>query len=147
MRPRHLITASFLAFSGLTGCAAGGQPDQELSRVLDGFDTESDYAATQRCLSSFQYDHVEILDDRHLLFEDSPGDDVWLNTLRSRCPGMHRNDTLLFDMDGNRLCSLDSAEVIERFLFWERTGPRCTLGEFHQLTEAQAELLRQATES
>lgn len=147
MRPILLITASFLALSGLTGCAAGGEPNEQLSRVLEGFETETDYAATERCLSSFQYDNVEVLDDRHLLFEDSPGDDVWLNTMRSRCPGLHRNDTLLFEKTSNRLCSLDTAEVIERFLFWQRTGPVCTLGDFHQLTEAQADLIREATES
>lgn len=132
----------------LAGCAAGGGERQErIADVLSQIDTDSDYVETKRCLSGFEYDQVEVLDDRHLLFRDSPGDELWLNRLRSRCPGLHRNDTLLFEKRGNRLCSLDRAEVVERFLFWQRTGPVCSLGEFHQLTEGQAELIREATRS
>jgi hypothetical protein len=145
-----IIMRTFLlawgAVVALSGCAAGGGgANEQLQALLAEFDTETDYAATERCLSTFRYDDVEILDDRHLLFEDATGDDVWLNTLRNRCPGLTRNDTLAFELTtGNQLCSLDTVEVIENILFWRRTGPVCTLGEFHQLTEAQAQLLREA---
>lgn len=130
----------------LDGCATGtGEREERVSNVLDQFDTDTDYASTERCLSSFDYDQVEVLDDQHLLFRDS--NEYWLNKLRARCPGLHRNDTLLFERTGSRLCNLDSAEVVERFLFWRRTGPVCTLGQFHELTESQAELLREALRS
>lgn len=133
-------------FAILGGCAAGGgQPNEQLAGVLADFDTDTEYADSRRCLSPLQYNRVEVLDERHLLF--SGRNDVWLNTLRSRCPGLRRHDTLLFERRGNRLCSLDRAEVMRRFLFWERTGPVCSLGEFHQLTEGQAELIREATRS
>jgi len=143
----HAITTVPLVLL-LSACAAGGgERNEQLANVLAGFDTETDYAETQRCLSGFEYDQVEVLDEQHILFRDSPGDDVWLNTLRARCPGLSRNDTLLFERTGSRLCNLDRAEVVQRFLFWQRTGPVCSLGEFHQLTEAQAELIREATRS
>jgi hypothetical protein len=89
---------------------------------------------------------VEILDDRHLLFQGTQRDQVWLNILQNRCPGLRRHDTLVFRMTGNRLCSLDTAEVvIDPPRLWRRSGPSCSLGEFHRLTEEQVRLLRQAT--
>ena len=147
MRTLTLATTGPLLFALVAGCATGGgEPNEQLANVLETFDTDTEYAATERCLSTHRYDSVEVLDDRHLLFRRSPGDEVWLNTLRSRCPGLNRNDTLLFEQTGSQLCNLDTAEVVDRFLFWQRTGPVCSLGQFHQLTEAQASLLREATD-
>ena len=34
---------------------------------LAGFDTETEYAETKRCLSEFEYNHVEVLDDQHFI--------------------------------------------------------------------------------
>ena len=146
-RVLHFVTSVPLVLL-LSACAGGGgERNEQLANVLASFDTETDYAETKRCLSDFEYNQVEVLDEQHILFRNSPGDDLWLNTLRARCPGLNRNDTLLFEKRSNRLCNLDRAEVVQRFLFWQRTGPVCSLGEFHQLTEAQAELIREATRS
>lgn len=137
---------SFFAGAGLVlaGCASGpSEPDQQMRSALERVEQES-YARSERCLSTFQYDSVEVLDDQHLLFTDGTGDKVWLNRLRHRCSGLRPDDILAFDMHGNRLCSLDTATVIEYVLFWRRTGPTCSLGEFHELTEAQASLIREA---
>jgi hypothetical protein len=142
---RNLAGCVPLLLLALAGCAAGGgERQQRISDALEQLTTDTEYADTKRCLSSLAYDQIEVLDDRHLLFRDR--NEYWLNELRSRCPGLTRNDTLLFERRSSQLCALDSAEVVERFLFWRRTGPVCTLGEFHELTEAQAELLRRAME-
>lgn len=140
MRSNILTPVLLLA---LVGCAAGGgERQQRISDALEQLTTDTEYATTRRCLSTFEYRQVEVLDDRHLLFRDR--NRYWLNELRSRCPGLRRHDTLLFERRSPRLCALDTAEVIQRFLFWRRTGPVCTLGEFHELTEPQAALLREA---
>lgn len=130
----------------LGGCASAPERDQQVASALQQLEG-ADYAATKRCLSTFEYDRVEVLDQQHLLFESNTGRQVWLNTLRTKCPGLREDDVLAFEMRGNRLCSLDTATVMERFLFWQRTGPTCSLGEFQQLTEGQAALLREALES
>ncbi|MEQ8860084.1 MAG: DUF6491 family protein [Pseudomonadales bacterium] len=144
MRAPRLVCATSLAGILLAGCASGpARPDAQLSAALDQLDAQNEYATTKRCLGTFEYDSVEILDDQHLLFEK--GDkSVWLNKLRSRCPGLRADDILAFDMRSNRLCSLDSATVIDRFLLWRRSGPTCSLGEFQELTAPQASLLREA---
>lgn len=146
MQHNHRMMALLLVGLAAAGCAAGGGERQErVSEALAQLETDTEYASSRRCLSGFDYDQVEVLDDQHLLFRDA--NHFWLNKLRSRCPGLNRNDTLLFERTGTRLCALDSAEVIERFLFWRRTGPRCTLGDFHELTEGQSALLREALRS
>jgi len=146
MRMKSARWAPFLLLV-LVGCAAGGgERQQRISDALDQLTTDTEYAATERCLSTFDYDQVEVLDDRHLLFRDR--NRYWLNELRSRCPGLRRHDTLLFERRSPQLCALDTAAVVQRFLFfWQRTGPTCTLGDFHQLTEPQAALLREAMRS
>lgn len=129
----------------LSACA-GSSPDRgpQISAALDELQSREDYARTERCLSTHQYRSVEVLDENHLLFTGTSRDRLWLNKLRSRCPGLRRNDTLAFEVRNNRLCNLDTATVVDHFLFWERTGPTCSLGDFQQLTPAQAELLREA---
>jgi len=129
----------------LGGCAAAPERDQQMRSALQQLEG-ADYAATERCLSTFEYDQVEVLDQQHLLFESNTGQEVWLNTLRTKCPGLRKDDVLAFEMTDNRLCSLDTATVVERFLFWQRTGPTCSLGEFQQLPEAQSSLVREALE-
>lgn len=129
----------------LAGCA-GSSADRgaQIGAALDQLQSREDYARTERCLSTHEYRSVEVLDENHLLFTGMSRDRLWLNKLRTRCPGLRRHDTLAFELRSNQLCNLDTATVIDRFLFWERTGPTCSLGEFEQLTPGQAELLREA---
>lgn len=142
IRSLTLAVTAAATMALLTGCAGNPSPrDERLSATLAQL-SETDYVASKRCLGTFEYDSIEILDDQHVLFKDR--NDVWLNKLRARCPGLRRNDVLAFDMRGSRLCSLDTATVLDRFLFWQRSGPTCALGEFQQLTEPQAQLLREA---
>ncbi|MFU8815001.1 MAG: hypothetical protein ACNA7W_06630, partial [Pseudomonadales bacterium] len=103
----------------------------------------SAYAETQTCLSHQRYHRIDVLNERYVLFHGS-NDELWINTLRTGCPGLKRGDRLEFRASGELLCSLDAAEVANRFLFWTRTGALCTLGEFHRLTEPQAGLLRES---
>lgn len=128
----------------LTACASGPTDrGADMAAALQQVQTE-DYAGSERCLSPNRYATVEVLDDQHLLFEGRSGGEVWLNTLRNRCPGLRPDDVLAFELHGNRLCALDTATVMERFLFWRRTGPTCSLGEFQKLNEGQAQLVRDA---
>lgn len=140
----RLATAAVFAVL-IAGCASNGSERQaRVASALDEIEGANAYADTEQCLPTYRYDSVEILDDKHLLFEDRNGKDVWLNELRAACPGLRPRDTLAFQMRGSSLCKLDRAEVIERILFWQRTGASCSLGEFHELTEAQTSTVKQA---
>lgn len=126
------------------GCAGAGAPDQAPVTAEQALTTTSNYGSTERCLSSFEFDAVQVLDDRHVLFLDGNGGEVWLNTLRARCPGLSPRDTLAFRMMGSRLCSLDLAEVMGYGPVAQGMGPSCTLGEFQRLSPAQARMIHDA---
>lgn len=145
MRSFSSSLAGALALALLAGCAGNPARNEQLDSVLAQFDTDTEYAATERCLPTYRYDSVEVLDEQHLLFKSRQGDTYWLNRLRQRCPGMRPNDTLSFELRDNRVCSLDMVSVVDRtFFMWQTIGPTCGLGEFHELTEPQAQLIREA---
>lgn len=136
---------SLLAMALITACASGTPPPEPAAPpVLDQLTTDTRYTSSQRCLSTFAYDSVEVLDDRHLLFSNAAGTELWINELRNRCRALARNAALAFDMRGNRVCSLDTARVLAQVVFGRPIGPTCSLGEFEQLTAAQVEIIRRA---
>ncbi|MFW6092746.1 MAG: DUF6491 family protein [Pseudomonadota bacterium] len=134
----------------LGGCAsAPSSEEQEAHReavediLSEPLGAEA-YAETERCLSTHQYRSVEVLDAQHVLFR-GPGDRAWLNTLRRRCIGLRRGDTLQFRLRDNRVCSLDTFEAVDGFFwFWDRTSGVCSLGDFAPVTPEQVEAIRAA---
>lgn len=130
---------------GLVGCAAAPTADEaklEIDQILSQPLDEAEYGKPRRCLSTGLYTQVDIVDDQRLIFRGR-GDKAWLNQLRTRCVGLRRNDTLLFELRDNRVCDLDSVSVVDRFLFWRRTGTRCALGKFEPISAEQAAQVKQ----
>lgn len=144
-----------LCMAGLTwlaGCAgAGTSPEQEaretakqetIQDILSQPLAAEEYAEQQRCLSSLDYDQVDVLDQEHVLFRGR-GDKLWLNKLRKRCVGLDRNDVLRFRMRSNRVCDLDTFEGLSSFM-WGITSGSCSLGTFTPVTPEQVEALEHA---
>lgn len=139
----------------LWGCASApdepappaGSPEvsqETLDDILNTPLSAAEYQAAERCLSSHDFRSVEVLDDRHVLFEGRGGR-VWLNRLKNRCIGLRRDDTLRFSRHSGRLCALDSFEAVDEFASrWSRTSGICSLGEFHPVTREQVEALETA---
>lgn len=126
----------------LTACASSGEPasPQKVS-LADALTTSAEYGRTSRCLSVLDYDVVRVVDDQHLLFSDTHGTEVWVNTLRSPCTGLRPGNRLHFDMSGQRLCSTDTATIVQQLVIGPRAGPACSLGEFHEITVLQSSAL------
>ncbi|MGA0838864.1 MAG: DUF6491 family protein [Pseudomonadales bacterium] len=102
------------------------------------------YAKTERCLSTAQYDSVEILDDRHVLFKGI-GKRVWLNELRSRCIGLDPRSTPVIRLRDSQLCDMDTFQGVDSTMgIWTRSSATCSLGKFTAITPEQAEALRAA---
>ena len=131
------------------GCAAAPNPEQRqeeaaakqetVEQILSQPLAAEDYSEQDRCLSTFSYRSIEVLDDRHVLFRGA-GDNVWLNTLRNRCIGLRPNETLRFSLRDNRVCDMDSFEAVD-FQFAGRISGKCTLGPFSRVSPEQAEAL------
>ncbi len=153
----RIVTALMLV-AVLTGCASTPEMQareeakrQTVASILSEPLDASEYVETRRCLSNYR--HIEILDDRMLVFEGS-GKKLWLNELPIRCPGLRRNSTLALRTDSSfgRLCKMDSVAVVDWFGYpWFRrwpwhwaNGPRCTLGEFQPVSITQVQAIKQA---
>ncbi len=143
---RALVLASAMA---LAVHAVAASPAEQQAARQDAIDKilsqplpADAYAKPERCLASHQYDSVDILDDRHLVFKGM-GDRIWVNELRRRCIGMHRRDVLQFEMHANRVCDLDTFQAFTPGLGGIRSGS-CSLGRFEPVTAAQLEAMRAA---
>ena len=101
---------------------------------------QADVAAV-RCIHSWDYDRVEVLDDTHLVFHGRR-DERWLNQLRMRCPGLRRRDTLQFEMRSMRLCEMDGFKSIEPG-FGASSG-YCSLGKFQPISPDQVQMIKDA---
>ncbi len=137
----------------VAGCAASEPTPEQQARqaekqeAIDEILSEplaaDEYASQERCLSTHLYRGVEVIDDEHVLFRGSNGR-YWLNTLRSRCLGLRRNDTLRFELRENRVCDLDSFESVDLSGFVMRASGTCTLGTFAEVTAEQVESIKAA---
>lgn len=152
------IVSALVLVAVLGGCTSSPQmqaQEETKRRTVESILTEpldaSEYGETRRCLTNYR--HIEILNDRMLVFEGS-AKKLWLNQLPIRCPGLRRNSTLALrtDFSFGRVCKMDSVAVVDWFDSpWYRRwpwhwvgGPRCSLGEFQPVTKAQVQSIKQA---
>ena len=155
----NLKTVGFwmLLVLGTAGCASGKPTpeqaaakataqetiDQILSTPLDS----AEYGEPSRCISTFQYDTMEVLDDQHVLFKGR-GDKLWLNQLRSRCIGLRRQSTPVIRLRDSQLCNMDTFQGVDNLMgVWSRTSATCSLGTFTPVTPEQAEAIKAALEA
>ena len=134
----------------LAGCASdAAKPDYEaqeesIDQILSEPLGEAEYTEGIRCLPVYSYNSVDILDNRHVVFEGTGGK-LWLNRLRNRCTGLRRNDTLKFDVRTSQLCSLDTFEAISLNVVGPtRTSATCSLGEFMPISKEQLDGIKAA---
>ncbi len=136
----------------LAGCAGDAtKPDYEaqeesIDQILTQPLAGNEYAEQVRCLATYTYNSVEILDSRHVVFK-GPGGRYWLNRLRNRCLGLRRNDTLKFALRTSQICDLDTFEAISIAVGSPtRTSATCSLGTFTPMTEDQLKAVKAALE-
>ncbi len=99
-----------------------------------------DYGDLSSCLYGRKYDHVEILDERHMLFEGRRG--VWLNRLRGRC--MIRSDAILvIERHSSSVCGADRVSGRQRG-FPDMIAASCILGDFQEIDPQQALALKES---
>lgn len=152
---RYLFWIGLLSVAA-AGCASSSPEARQQSEQAEAARQEAidkilseplaadEYAQQERCLSTRTYRSVEVLDDRHVLFEGT-GDRAWVNELRNRCIGLRPNETLAFKLRDNRVCDLDTFEAIDTsFLFVTRTSATCSLGRFTRVTPEQVEAIKAA---
>lgn len=124
---------------------APGEPtlEERVRAILDS-PPEGDGVVGEivRCIRTFDYDSVDILDAERLVFKGRGGK-RWLNQLRMKCPGLRRRDPLSFEIRSNRLCEFDSFRSID-VTGYGGASPKCSLGRFEPITEDQVQMLKDA---
>lgn len=119
----------------ISGCASRQvlHPDGSASAVPGAIENLN-FVEEARCLPSLRYDNVDVIGDRHLVVRS--GNQVWINTLQSRCPGLKTYDAISIEQTATtRLCRSDTVRGVNRM--WWQFGPRCTLGSFKRVDPAQ----------
>lgn len=141
----HAIAGTFLAAVVLGGCATPqGEhikpgPDGAAYAVIV---EDARVEESRTCLSSADYDTVEVLNNEKLMFFGR--DEVWVNDLRHRCSGLESYDTIAFRKGRSAsICEYDEVRGLHRSLFDYDTGITCTLGEFDRIDEVHSRRVKE----
>jgi hypothetical protein len=90
------------------------------------------------CIIVSRIDQTDAIDDQNIIFR-MRGDDVYRNTLPSKCPGLARENRIAYETRSSRLCKVDTITVLEDFGVGFRPGFTCRLGPFVPLSAAEVE--------
>ena len=94
------------------------------------------------CIVTTTIDRTQAVDDRTILFF-MYGKKVYRNYLPRKCPGLQRQNRIMYKTRGNRLCDVDTITVLEQWGARLEPGFTCALGNFVPITQEEAEdLLR-----
>lgn len=137
MHRLKLALAALLAGVTAAGVSAAQDPRDE-----DRQSGERDADATH-CVRVQSIDRIDIVDSDTLVFR-MRGDEVYRNELPYNCPGLQRDDTLMYRTTIGQVCDLDIVTVLEDWGFGFAPGASCGLGVFHPITEQVADELLQA---
>jgi len=107
--------------------------------------SDAQFTASERCLSGAEYDSVDVISDSRLLFRGI-GDKVWVNELKTRCPGLETYDALQLEKQSTSFTNeLDTVRGMDRQFFSWFEGPFCTLGKFHGVEKKATEVITDLT--
>ncbi len=104
-------------------------------------DADADLDFVENCVSIARIDHTKIIDDQTIVFY-MRGDDIYVNNLPKRCPGLKRADSYSYRTSISQLCNVDLIRVLDSFAGdLPRPGVACGLGKFTLSSPEAVELL------
>ncbi|HSG96644.1 MAG TPA: DUF6491 family protein [Woeseiaceae bacterium] len=146
---RNAVYMVSVALLFVAGCAASPLDEQrrleqeaDIAEILSYPLDPLEYGEPSRCLYDAAYRSYRVLDGQHMLFKGMKNR-LWVNTLRSRCPGLRPNDTLVVKkFGGTKVCEFDKFRVAEWFghhPLESSMGIECVFGDFQPISEQQLE--------
>lgn len=129
MRPIVISLATLLMTSA---CAISDQHEAGDTELPDG---------AENCLHLRTVDRIEILDEQHILFHMRNGE-IFNNHLPRKCPGLRRDDTIMYRTTLNQLCSIDMFTVLENIGGGFLPGTACSFGKFYPATEEEVDAMK-----
>lgn len=91
-----------------------------------------------RCVSINRIRRTRAIDDQTILFY-MRGREIYQNILPRDCPRLKSTNRFMYETVGSRLCSSDTIDVLEQFSSRLDSIWTCRLGEFHPVTDFEAE--------
>ncbi len=109
--------------------------------LANATDADLQVDLVENCVSISRIDHTRIIDDRTIVFY-MRGDQIYINHLPKRCPGLKRADSYSYRTALNQLCNVDVIRVLDSFGGdLPRPGVACGLGKFSLSSAEALELL------
>ena len=96
------------------------------------------------CIITTSIDRTQAVDDNTILFF-MRGKKVYRNFLPRKCPGLQRQNRIMYKVRGNRLCDVDTITVLEQWGARLEPGFTCPLGNFVPITQEEVEDLVRKT--
>jgi len=94
----------------------------------------------ERCVATNRIRDTDVIDNQTILFEMAGGD-WYSNVLDRSCPGLARANRFMYEVRSGRLCDIDLITVLEQRGAQLEPGFTCKLGQFHPITELEAQEL------
>ena len=96
------------------------------------------------CVTTTTIDRTQAVDDRTILFF-MHGKKIYRNYLPRKCPGLQRQNRIMYKTRGSRLCDVDTITVLEQWGARLEPGFTCSLGSFLPITQEEVDdLLRKS---
>lgn len=90
------------------------------------------------CISTNRIRDTDVVDERTIVFR-LRGGEYFSNILERDCPGLDRHERFMHETRGGRLCDIDTITVLEQWAGRISQGFTCSLGQFHPITEIEAQ--------
>ena len=141
---RAVIYSLTFSLSLLPFAVCSGEAPLDVEEILSADPESEDYVQSVRCLPVRRIRSATALDDRHIVFRVSRGEQYLVQFAR-RCPGVRKNDTIAYETTGGMsVCRNDSVRGTYGYGPGSRQlGPRCPIPEFQRITAEQLDLLRE----
>jgi hypothetical protein len=121
-----LVALAFGAVGLLAAARGRAQDTEEIDR------TPAD------CIITTSIDRTQAVDDRTILFF-MHGKKIYRNYLPRRCPGLQRENRIMYKTRGSRLCDVDTVTVLEQWGGRLEPGFTCLLGSFVPITQTEVD--------
>lgn len=115
-----------------SACAIADQHTDEEEPLPEG---------VENCVYLRSVDRIEILDEQHILFfmRDRK---IHINHLARKCPGLQRNDTIMYRTTLTQLCHIDMFTVLENIGGGFMPAASCSFGKFYPATQDEIDALK-----
>ena len=118
---------ALLLLLALAGCAATGSSLAQRDRDVLARDLAQRQAGEPRsCVPQVQGQSLNVVDGSTLTYDR--GGTIWVNTLRSHCPGLRPTSTIIVEAQPGQYCNGDRIRSIEPGT--TIPGPICLLGDW-----------------